>query len=89
MRPPVRPSDPPHGLPKLDGVTPPLADEFPGEEGSWRPLLRIYDRPPRTPQTLTRVERRDAIRYWQARGLLGPDGRPTRRWQTTLGALFE
>ena len=50
--------------------------------------MRMYQQPPRRPVRLTKRERQAAISYWQELGLLGPDGRPSDRWKTTLGAIF-
>lgn len=64
---------------------PPVAESHPFV---WRPPLRLYELPPRRPVALTKRERQEAVSYWQQLGVLGPDGRPSDRWKTTLGAIF-
>jgi hypothetical protein len=47
----------------------------------------MYELPPHRPVALSTRERQEAV-SWQQAGVLGPDGRPSDRWKTTLGALF-
>jgi hypothetical protein len=48
----------------------------------------MYELPPRRPVALSKRERQEAVSFWKKAGVLGPDGRPSDRWKTTLGAIF-